>query len=195
MWMIMKKKQSISESQMIFSRNMKIRDVKIEMFIIESDDNFEILSLKSKMTQLIKKSNKDIKDWYYEMGIQESLPNCYEDFKSRFIDFCCGQGLENLKKYRDEPWSQYLERLRCVANEKNISEDDIFRKLRQDSTPRTLQMIFYSFGIKLENVIERVKEWESYTSENKTYKKSFRNKSNNDYKKDKMLSIKCFKCK
>ncbi|KAG0439046.1 hypothetical protein DMUE_2706 [Dictyocoela muelleri] len=151
---------STANSQILFIRNMKEKDIKIELFMIEGDNNFEILSLRSKMTQIIKRSNPYIKNWYYEMGIEGKLSNTYEDFKSKFIDFCSGHSIDNMTKYRDELWSDYLERLICLANERSIGEDEIFKKLRREYAPKTLQIIFYSFGITLKDVIERVLEWE-----------------------------------
>ncbi|KAG0440795.1 hypothetical protein DMUE_1488 [Dictyocoela muelleri] len=108
------------------------------------------------MTQIIKRSNTEIKNWFYEMGIEELLPKTYEDFKIKFIDFCSGQSLDDMVKYRDELWSSYFEKLRCIAKEKNIKNDEIFRKLRSERPPKTLQMILNFFNVTLKDVIERV---------------------------------------
>ncbi|KAG0427942.1 hypothetical protein DMUE_5859 [Dictyocoela muelleri] len=152
---------SMPGSQCVFMRNMTEKNVKIEIFMFEGEENFELLSLRAKMTQLVKKSSSEVKEWYYEMGIEDKLPEIWTDFKSKLVDFCSSQGIDSMSKYRDELWSQYLERLRCVAQEKNISEEDVFRKLRRENPPKTLQMIFYSFGVSLKDVYKRVIEWES----------------------------------
>ncbi|KAG0435277.1 hypothetical protein DMUE_4800 [Dictyocoela muelleri] len=185
-------------SQGTFSRNMKDKMVKIEIFMIESEDSFETLSLRSQMTRLVRNGNVDIKNWYYKMGADGTIPSTYDEFKSRFIDFCCGESIEHMIRYRDEPWSKYLDRLRCASKEKNISEDDVFRKLRSDPAPRTLQTIFYSFGVKLSDVIERVIEWENYMSKGNFSKRMPTKNSEKEFLKakdnTKKLDVRCYKC-
>ncbi|KAG0420327.1 hypothetical protein EQH57_0196 [Dictyocoela roeselum] len=187
-------RSSLVGSSTPFYRNMKERQIKIEIFMIEGEDGFENLSLRSKMTQIMKRSSSDIKSWFYEMGIDGSLPKTYEDFKSKFVDFCSGQSLDNMVKYREELWSAYLERLRCVANERNIGEDEIFRKLRSEKHPKTLQMIFYSFNVTFKDVIERVLEWEIHSSDNRINKTFISQKEQNKPAYSKISSIRCFKC-
>ncbi|KAG0442406.1 Retrovirus-related Pol polyprotein from transposon 17.6 [Dictyocoela muelleri] len=193
---------SISRSECVLTRNMNERDVRVEIFMFEGEDNFDTLSLRAKMTQLVKRSNSEVKEWFYEMGIEEKLPESWNEFKIKIIDFCCGQGIDNIRKYKEELWSQYLERLRCCAKDKNISEEDVLKKLRRDKAPKTLQMIFYSFNVSLKDIYLRILEWERYNySINLPRENTYSNDNFNDKNKhlkgrlnDHKKRIKCFKC-
>ncbi|KAF9760688.1 hypothetical protein NGRA_3052 [Nosema granulosis] len=189
-------RSSTAVQRCVFRRNMKEREVKREVFMLEGDENFEALTLRSKMTLLVKRSSDDVKNWFYDMGIEENLPDSWNEFKKSLIDHCCGSGLDNMIKYREELWSQYCIGLRSMASEKNINEEEVLKKLRKEYAPKTLQVIFYSFGISLKDVIERVEEWELFIETQasvKPRKKTF--KPVKDIREVQKPKVTCYKCK
>ncbi|KKO73556.1 hypothetical protein AAJ76_483000665, partial [Vairimorpha ceranae] len=95
--------------------NLQEEEVKRELFIIECEDGFKPRSEKSKMISVIKKSSVDIKNWFYETGSRNSLPESWDEFKLRIIDLFIEQVLDSLYRYTNEPWSKYVERIRDKA--------------------------------------------------------------------------------
>ncbi|KAF7692232.1 hypothetical protein CDIK_2426 [Cucumispora dikerogammari] len=77
-----------------------------------------------------------------------------------FVEFCDDRGIDNLRKYRDETWTEYLTRLRDSAELKGIPESLILKKLRAEKSPRELQTLFFAIGADMNAIISRVREWE-----------------------------------
>ncbi|KAG0439768.1 Transposon Ty3-G Gag-Pol polyprotein [Dictyocoela muelleri] len=196
------KTASTFNSQTTFRKGMTEKEVHRELFMIEGEDNFEHLSLRSKMTQCIRRSSVDLRDWYFDLGASGLLSESWDMFKNSVINFCCEQGLDSVHKYQDEFWSEYITRLNDKIIQIKGSENQVFAKLRKEKSPKTLQVIFYSFNISLKEAIERVKEWESFTYKPKRYYKSWRNLSQsneNNVRKQNLNKSKseivCYKCK
>jgi hypothetical protein len=87
-------------------------------------------------------------------------------------------------------------RLKNLGIQKNISVEKIFKKLRCDYAPKALLNMFYSFNITLDELIERVVEFERFSkTTNKFHKKHevTYNKSKENRHKN-IQNIKCFKC-
>ena len=61
-----------------------------------------------------------------------------------FIEFCCDESIDNIKRYFDKTWSNYNFRLKNTAELKGIYETQIMKKLRTDHSPRELQMLFFA---------------------------------------------------
>jgi Reverse transcriptase (RNA-dependent DNA polymerase)/RNase H-like domain found in reverse transcriptase/Integrase core domain/Aspartyl protease len=152
---------------LIFRKNMDEKEILRELFIMECESDFETQPLKSKMMKVIRVSVPELKDWFYEKGVEGKLPDEWEEFKIQIVNLCTEQALESLYRYKDEPWSAYISRLKDKGISTNTSEDEVFKKLRRESAPEILRQIFYSFGISLEQTIERVKEYEINAKEMK----------------------------
>jgi hypothetical protein len=193
------------KSNIVFRRSMSSREVRIELFMLEGIEDFECKPLRPRMQIVINKGCKELKDLFFQKGIDEDLPKSWEEFKEFIVEFCCDQGIESISKYRDEPWSMYFTRLKEWAMSRNYHEEKVFKRIRTQWLPRDLKMIFLPNELKLENAIERVKEWESFKPEkhykdsnNKKLTKNNAEQTNkkkfNNVKKD-VSEIKCFKCK
>ncbi|KAF9760571.1 hypothetical protein NGRA_3119 [Nosema granulosis] len=60
----------------------------------------------------------------------------------------------------NEPWSNYITRLKDKAMDNKLKEEEVFKKLRREESPEILRTFFYAFGISLDTLIERSKEFE-----------------------------------
>ena len=125
--------------------NLQEEEVKRELFIIECEDGFKPRSEKSKMISVIKKSSVDIKNWFYETGSRNSLPESWDEFKLRIIDLFIEQVLDSLYRYTNEPWSKYVERIRDKAISTNASNEQVFKTLRRENSPEIFRNMFYTF--------------------------------------------------
>ncbi|KAF9746903.1 hypothetical protein NGRA_3521, partial [Nosema granulosis] len=180
---------------LIFKKNMKEKEVLRELFIMECESDFEIQTLKTRMMKVIKVSIPELKDWFYEKGSEQNLPTDWEEFKKQIINMCTEQALESLFRYKDESWSSYIMRLRDIGISNCVTEEEVFKKLRKENAPETLRQIFYSIGVTLNNVIERVKEYEENASvNNKRYLNNTKptNKFNQDNQR--YSEITCYSC-
>ncbi|MGL6121343.1 MAG: zinc finger CCHC domain-containing protein, partial [Fusobacteriaceae bacterium] len=198
---------SSSSQNYVFKRNIKERKVRQELFILEYEDYFDSLSLKGKMNEVVKKGDDSFKSMFYEKGISGDLPLNWDDFRELTIQFCTDQDLDSVTKYREESWLNYCNRLKEFAIHRKISEDKIFKKLRTEFAPRSLQSLFYSIDSDISKLISRVSEIEE--NENVfEYRKNYNSKSyhkNNETEniikqpivnevQSKKKSIVCFKC-
>lgn len=136
--------------------------VRKELFLIEGDNGFEDMTLRGKMNEVIRMSCNELQENFYELGINNELPNNWVDFKNYVVEFCTNQSIYSFKKFIDERWSGYLKRLRDWVCQKNIKEEVVLRKLRLERIPNNMQAIFYSPGVTLENAIERVQDSEYF---------------------------------
>ncbi|KAF9744815.1 hypothetical protein NGRA_3572, partial [Nosema granulosis] len=148
-------------STLVFTNNMTEKEVKRELFILECESEFDNIPHKTKMMMVIKKSDSKLKDWFYEKGTDGTLPDTWEDFKAQIVDLCMEQALESLQRYNNEPWSSYVSRLKDKALSSKIPEQEVFKKLRRERAPETFRQLFYSFGVTLDSVIERINEFET----------------------------------
>ncbi|KAF9760719.1 Retrovirus-related Pol polyprotein from transposon 17.6 [Nosema granulosis] len=189
-------KNSNAERTLIFTKNMQEKEVLRELFIMECESDFETQSLKTKMMKVIKLSIPELKDWFYDKGVDGNLPSEWEEFKCQIVNLCTEQALESIYRYRDEPWSSYIVRLKDKGFSTNIPEEEIFRKLRKENAPEILRQIFYSFGITLNQVVERVKEYENNAKDYKERLVKFDNKQADKWMQEKERNnpVTCYKC-
>lgn len=141
------------------------------------------------------RSSGEVKDWFYNLGINKNLPATWIEFKRILIEFRCCLGIEDLYKFKEEKWSQYLMRLSNTAKQYKINEQDVLKKLRNENCSKTLQSIFYSFNVSLDDMLIRIYEYENFLENNINYRTG--NESNKkDFKEKNILkqNIKCFKC-
>ncbi|KCZ77538.1 hypothetical protein H311_01444 [Anncaliia algerae PRA109] len=184
----------------MFERNILLKEVKVELFMIECCDEFEMISLRNKMLQVIRRSSDELKEVIYDLGVKEELPPSWEEFKSLIIEFCSEEGIESIIKYKEEPWSKYLLRLDEWRMKRKHPENKVLSYVRKLHLPKDLRMILFSLEVSLKMAIERVKEWESFRCYNNQIKvKSIRinktkmEKTNKDEKRS-LNQIKCFSC-
>lgn len=151
---------SISIAGTTFRRNMTETEVKRELFILEFTRGFDEMNIKNKMMLVMEKCQNELKDWFYEQGIGGNLPDTWEEFSNQIVDVCTEKALMQIQKYKDEPWSNYISRLRDKARTTNMHDEEVLKKLRREEAPEVLRTLFYSFGISLDALIQRVEEYE-----------------------------------
>jgi hypothetical protein len=183
-----------TDAKKIFKRGMCEKDVKLELFIIETDDEFEEKPLKSKMVYVLKKCVNELKRLFYELGVESKLPSDWDAFKEFVIGFCTNKSIYDLRKYEDEVWSEYVLRITEWARNRNFSEDVVLSKMRSEKLPQTLQYLFYSTGITLSVATERIMEWEKFTKNPKIDVIKNRLKSF-EAEPVQNKAVKCFYCK
>jgi hypothetical protein len=74
--------------------------------LLECEEAFDDLSLKGKMIRVIRKSENDLQDIFYEMGVKGDLPPDYESFKDFIVKYCMEDSIYTVKKFREETWAQ-----------------------------------------------------------------------------------------
>ena len=52
----------------IFVKGMEIKDIKVNIFLLEGRSGFERLCLREKQTVLINESDWKIKEWFFDLG-------------------------------------------------------------------------------------------------------------------------------
>ena len=128
--------------------------------MLEGSVGFEKLTIREKQTVLIKKSNYEIREWYFNKGMENELPKNWDKFKEIFVEYCIDQGIENVRKYNDETWSEYVKRLKMISENKNIEQPTVMRKLKVEPAPRDLQMLFLIVENNLDRLIIKIEELE-----------------------------------
>lgn len=178
-----------SNNALLFKKGMKTNDLKINLFICEQESGFSERELNSKINYIAKQSDMKIKEWYYDLGVNNNLPNDWEEFKERLISFCSELGIEDIKKYADENWSSFLIRLQGMGKLKNINEETILRKLRTVKAPLEVQQVLFSFNVTLKDMIDRIEELETLKKNKLDVIRVHKKKETGKEKK-----FKCFKC-
>jgi hypothetical protein len=173
-----------------FVRNMEEKSVKRELFLLEFEEGFEQKRLKGKMSDVISRSCTELKERFYEIGMENGLPSTWEEFKVMIIEFCTGISIFMLKKYGDMTWYDYCVRLKEMAKVRCLPDEEVFRKLRKEKLPQMLQVIVYSYGISIDEMLVRVKEFESNGCRNEYYEK----KKNYEFKNSSRDDKKCYIC-
>ncbi|EJW03067.1 hypothetical protein EDEG_02546 [Edhazardia aedis USNM 41457] len=108
-----------------FYRGMKEKSCKIELFMLEGLDGFEARSTRSKMTEVIMRGSGKLKEWFYEKGANNELPEEWALFKKQVSDFCCERDISQLKKYKEESWEDFIMRVRDFATLQKIEGKEV----------------------------------------------------------------------
>ncbi|KCZ76970.1 hypothetical protein H311_02025, partial [Anncaliia algerae PRA109] len=112
-----------ASSDIVFKRSMDEKAVKRSLFILEGEEGFEDKSLRGKMTEVIKRSSKELQDSFYDLGIKGELMVDWDSFKHYIVEFCLRQDINSISKYNNETWSDYITRLNDWAKLRNYSEE------------------------------------------------------------------------
>ena len=178
--------------QHILRTGMTEKELGIRLFLLEEEPGFSTLSDREKFNIIARRSDHKIQEWYYELGTAGNLPENYETFKRLMINKCTEKGIMAIRKFKDEKWSSYIERLRCTVTQNDTTEKEILRKLRTTMAPRELQVVFYSTNTSIDEIIEIVKDWEILNNRRKNYQETGINIGKHQTKENK--GVKCFKC-
>lgn len=148
-----------------FRRDMSERAVLINLFMLEGEPGFSRLTVREQMTECVRKGNDEMRDWLFSLGVENRLPEDWDQFKEMLKDFCSGEGLEGLTKYNDEPWSAYLRRLKDSAEMKNIPSVKVLEKVRNMNVPRDLKLLFNIFDGNLPDLIQKTRSLEARSAD------------------------------
>jgi hypothetical protein len=55
-------------------KGVEEKKVKRELFLTEFEEGFENKSLKGKMTEILRRSSEELREFVYELGVSEKLP-------------------------------------------------------------------------------------------------------------------------
>ena len=167
------------------------------MFLLEGRSGFERLLLREKQTVLINESEWNIKEWYFELGSKDLLLRTYKEFRNLFIEYVSDQGIDNIKKYTEEKWSDYISRLRDAAILKGMSEGRVLEKLRRAPAPRDFQVLFYTSNMYT-SIIDVIRVWEIVIHEKSKFAQQRNKTKSNDMKLSQVSTkpvIYCYNCK
>ena len=154
---------------------MKQDGVKIKFFILEGIQGFDELTFREKCSYVVFRSEDRLQEDYYAKAIEGNFNKPWSEFKSFMLDYCTKQSLEDVKKYKEETWAEFMERLEMIKEKKEISEKHIIRYLRTRNLPQRIKMMLYSEEYTLEELIKHEKNSEFF--ENKQNRETDRLKS------------------
>ncbi|KAG0441131.1 Retrovirus-related Pol polyprotein from transposon [Dictyocoela muelleri] len=149
-------------------KGMDDSEADIQIFMLQQKRGFEELLPKQQFLQMVEQSDKLIQRWYYEKGSAGELPDNLNSFNDELKKFIMGKSIDDLDKFREELWSEYLERLK--SNCTDCNNKVLIRKLRSIRTPKIFECIFF-FSEYFEEILSRVKEYERLKDKHNTQKK------------------------
>jgi hypothetical protein len=174
-----------------FHRGMGTREIEIELFLMEDDIEFGGLPDGGKISRVIRSASHELKSWYAGERVKGNVKNDdWTGFKSKIIEYCRGETVENLRKFKDEAWSEYIIRLRDWCMFRNVCEDDVFEKLQKESVPEKYIALFCMPNMNLQTLIEVVSKIEKADIKQKKFCKDgeqMKRRESSDVKK-------CFRC-
>ncbi|KAG0441445.1 hypothetical protein DMUE_1047 [Dictyocoela muelleri] len=109
---------------------MDINEAQIQIFMISQSRGFEELEVIHKIIYLVGQSDSAIQRWYYERGSVRDFPSDYEVFINELKEYIQGKDLSDLRKFRDEIWSEYIMRLKLQVGN-SCTDMEIINKLRK----------------------------------------------------------------
>ena len=185
-----------SHTEFLFTKGIPDKNARINLFILEGQAGFEKLSVREKTALVARNSDNALREWYYTKGSADELPRTWSEFKNMFVEYCTNKGIDNLKKYAEEKWIDYIIRIKNTAEINSLPEIEVIKKLRTEHSPREFQTLFFSIDADLSSIIERIREWEpmmrkrgNNSDRPRTRLQPIANKTYN--KKD---NIRCHKC-
>lgn len=173
-----------------FRKNIRETDIKIKLFILETTQGFKDMSLQEKISQVLQRSDGKLQEFIFKTIGEEAIKT-YEDLTNLLFNYCTGKGIENIKKFREEKWSEFLHRLRLEAEYRKVKEEEIIIKIRKLKAPSHLQSLFYTPSLKLEEIIKSIEEWEI---NNFYLTRKDKRRDKKDFKPQSKRELKCYKC-
>ncbi|EJW04344.1 hypothetical protein EDEG_04247, partial [Edhazardia aedis USNM 41457] len=143
-----------------FKRNLTEKEVRINLFVIEGTAGFEALSLREKTTKIASFGDSEFLEWFYEEGIRNSLPDDWITFKENVVEYCINKGIANMFKYKEETWSNYVERLIDYTIKRKIDQNKIISKILCEFAPRKVRTLALTCGENCFIFLEKLKFWE-----------------------------------
>jgi hypothetical protein len=144
----------------VLRKGLTEKQVKTELWIIEGEDNFLEQSIRSQLSKVARSGDALFKEWIVERGSSGDIPESWEVFKPKIINYCLGKDLETINKYSDESWSDYVIRLKDTAKRNDLNEELIIRKLKTIRVPDRYQMILQGDLFDIDSMVKKLIEWE-----------------------------------
>ncbi|KAG0420597.1 Gag polyprotein [Dictyocoela roeselum] len=186
-------------------KGMNSRDADVKIYMISLSKGFKEADIEQQFLRIIEQSDSIIQNWFYEKGTSGNLPSDIDTFISELKDFIRGRSVSQIRKYKDENWLEYLQRLKSVKLSNPCSNEELLKKIRTVPAPSIIECIVYSTD-NFDEILKRVEELslnkrsfhstKNFIRENrnekKRYFKEFKGESlNSDFKKK---STKCYQC-
>ncbi|KAG0442611.1 hypothetical protein DMUE_0144 [Dictyocoela muelleri] len=99
---------------------MAEKEVDIQIFMMRESRGFEDIETKYQFLQIAEQADGFIQKWYYEKGSSNKLQNTLESFIIKLKSFICSKRIEDINKYNDEYWYEFLNRMRIYCDSMNI---------------------------------------------------------------------------
>ncbi|EJW02823.1 hypothetical protein EDEG_02797 [Edhazardia aedis USNM 41457] len=129
-----------------------------ELFLVECETNFDDLSMKSKLAKIARCGDCEFRNYMVELGINDVIPQEYVQLKQKVLDFCLSKDLTAIKRFTDEPWSNFIGRLQGYSQKNNLKESEVIKRLRDIWIPEKYQTLVHGIEPDLSEVI---KEYEN----------------------------------
>ncbi|KRH94222.1 KRAB-A domain-containing protein [Pseudoloma neurophilia] len=137
------------------------QEVDVQLFLIEERQDFIEKEDREKISLFVSMADSKVQAWYVKKRVKNEMPLDWTSFREKAIDFCCGTGIENCRRFNEEKWSSYIRRLQTEAVNKGVSDAKIIEKLSTSRAPEKYEILFAVPGLSVEQLISTMKKWET----------------------------------
>ena len=128
-----------------------------ELFILESDPEFNECNDKRKIAICIAKFDEKAREWYYREGSRGNLSSIWLEFKEQLKLYCQRVDLDKIKKYYEETWPDYIRRLEYTAVKNGYAENDIYSHLNNlQDVPQEVHILTLSGNMALGELAKKL---------------------------------------
>ncbi|KAG0425226.1 hypothetical protein DMUE_6048, partial [Dictyocoela muelleri] len=180
--------EPVSTTFGMFRKNITEKEVEIKLFILETTRGFMDMNIKEKIAAVLKQSDFKFQEYLFNKIADKNEIKDYDDLRHFIINYCTSKGIENVNKFKEESWSEYLKRIKLIAMDRNINENEVKKNLRQKLSPPHIRMLLYASDLSLNQIIKNIEEYEENL---KLMRNSY--KRERTFKDDKR-GVKCFRC-
>ncbi|KAG0441494.1 hypothetical protein DMUE_1014 [Dictyocoela muelleri] len=94
----------------------------------------------------VEQADAAIQKWYYKKGSKKNLPSSLDTLVLELKTFISGKSFEEMFRYSEESWSEYLQLLKIYCDSVDLTDDDIIAKLKRSRASKVLECIFFSMS-------------------------------------------------
>ena len=121
---------------------------------------FDTMNFRERCSQVIIRASDELQEEYYTKAVKENFNSSWDEFKTFAVEFCTSSSIDDIRKYNDETWSQFMERIKLIDTHKGIDDDTLLQSLRNRALPQRVKMAMYSSEYSLNNLIKFEKKFE-----------------------------------
>ena len=81
-------------------------------------NGFDAMNYKEMCSQVIIRASDELQKEYYTKAVKGNFNNSWDEFKAFVIGFCTGSFIDDIRKYRDETWSHFMEEIKLIGAQK-----------------------------------------------------------------------------